>query len=302
MNYETYHIMNTKKKDFSQKKRKKNQRLMTMWGDIENNEISLPESYIIGPIDGIKTVITFRINNGTGLKEKVSKIYKVETKSSKKSPSCVSIRKTWKKFGDAANDPPGAQLITTTQSEDVFIVPIDSNQVEVNEDSINLLDKQLSCRHCHCAHFTSKCPYKAIRTFGIEDSRQGESAMSLEPYGRNFGEDRGTRDGTSLCAVEAKQEISRESSVRQSTDTLRVSNLSEETHERDLRDLFSKVGFVSRIHLNRDKVTGRSKGFGFVSYQRPEDAAIAIEKLNGFGYDHLILSVEWANRIAGKAR
>jgi hypothetical protein len=32
----------------------------------------------------------------------------------------------------------------------------------------------------------------------------------------------------------------------------------------------------------------------FVNYYRKEDAAKAIATLNGFGYDHLILSVEWA--------
>ena len=37
-----------------------------------------------------------------------------------------------------------------------------------------------------------------------------------------------------------------------------------------------------------------SQGFAFVNYYRKEDAAKAIATLNGFGYDHLILSVEWA--------
>jgi len=36
------------------------------------------------------------------------------------------------------------------------------------------------------------------------------------------------------------------------------------------------------------------QGFAFVSYVKREDAARAVQSLNGFGYDHLILSVEWA--------
>ena len=36
------------------------------------------------------------------------------------------------------------------------------------------------------------------------------------------------------------------------------------------------------------------QGFAFVSYVKREDAARAVSNLNGFGYDHLILSVEWA--------
>ena len=47
------------------------------------------------------------------------------------------------------------------------------------------------------------------------------------------------------------------------------------------------------IHLHiSDKFL--SQGFAFVNYYRKEDAAKAIATLNGFGYDHLILSVEWA--------
>ena len=39
---------------------------------------------------------------------------------------------------------------------------------------------------------------------------------------------------------------------------------------------------------------GVLKGFAFVNYHHKEDAARAIQALNGYGYDHLILSVEWA--------
>ncbi|UYV65588.1 hypothetical protein LAZ67_3004785 [Cordylochernes scorpioides] len=37
-----------------------------------------------------------------------------------------------------------------------------------------------------------------------------------------------------------------------------------------------------------------SQGFAFINYNKREDAARAIQTLNGFGYDNLILNVEWA--------
>mmetsp|Transcript_23786 Transcript_23786/g.94325 ORF Transcript_23786/g.94325 Transcript_23786/m.94325 type:complete len:85 (-) Transcript_23786:422-676(-) len=37
-----------------------------------------------------------------------------------------------------------------------------------------------------------------------------------------------------------------------------------------------------------------SRGFAFVSYVRREDAARAMAALQGHGYDHLILKIEWA--------
>lgn len=36
------------------------------------------------------------------------------------------------------------------------------------------------------------------------------------------------------------------------------------------------------------------QGFAFISFHRREDAARAIAGVSGFGYDHLILNVEWA--------
>ena len=80
------------------------------------------------------------------------------------------------------------------------------------------------------------------------------------------------------------------------TDTvaLRVSNLSENTQEGDLQDLFKPFGRIARTYLAKDKVTGECKGFAFINYYKKDDAKKAITALNGFGYDHLILNVEWA--------
>jgi translation initiation factor 3 subunit G len=73
-----------------------------------------------------------------------------------------------------------------------------------------------------------------------------------------------------------------------------VTNLSEDAKESDLSDLFRTFGPISRIYLAKDKNTGLSKGFAFINFVHREDAARAIEKLSGFGYDNLILHLEWA--------
>ncbi|KAL3986898.1 ADP-ribosylation factor-like protein 5B [Sarotherodon galilaeus] len=76
--------------------------------------------------------------------------------------------------------------------------------------------------------------------------------------------------------------------------TICVTNLSEDTRETDLQELFRPFGSISRIYLAKDKNTGQSMGFAFISFHRREDAARAIAGVSGFGYDHLILNVEWA--------
>ena len=45
--------------------------------------------------------------------------------------------------------------------------------------------------------------------------------------------------------------------------TIRVTNLSEDTRESDLQELFRPFGTIQRIYLAKDKVTGQSKVSGF---------------------------------------
>lgn len=84
--------------------------------------------------------------------------------------------------------------------------------------------------------------------------------------------------------------------VRDDSATLRVSNLSDDTSEDDLQQLFRPFGSLTRVYIAKDRNTGLSRGFAFVNYIRKEDAAMAMEKLAGYGYDHLILQIEWAQR------
>lgn len=84
------------------------------------------------------------------------------------------------------------------------------------------------------------------------------------------------------------------SPITDESATIRVTNLSEDTRESDLQELFEPFGNIQRIFLAKDKVTGQSKGFAFINFYNKKDAATAIANVSGFGYDHLILNVEWA--------
>jgi RNA recognition motif-containing protein len=59
-----------------------------------------------------------------------------------------------------------------------------------------------------------------------------------------------------------------------------VRNLSRETSEAELLDLFSEYGDVQYCKLVLDKVTGKSKGFAFVEMPRAGEARAAIKGLN----------------------
>lgn len=76
--------------------------------------------------------------------------------------------------------------------------------------------------------------------------------------------------------------------------TLRVTNISSDTRDSDLQELFRPFGPIARIYLAKDRETFESRGFAFISFHMREDAERAKAALDGHGYDHLILKLEWA--------
>jgi cold-inducible RNA-binding protein len=62
---------------------------------------------------------------------------------------------------------------------------------------------------------------------------------------------------------------------------LYVGNLSFDTTENDLQDLFSEAGAVRETVLIQDKMTGKSRGFAFVTMSTEEEAQNAAQRLNG---------------------
>ena len=60
-----------------------------------------------------------------------------------------------------------------------------------------------------------------------------------------------------------------------------VGNLSFETTENDLQDMFAAHGTVIEVNLMMDRFSGRSRGFAFVTMETKEAADAATQALNG---------------------
>ena len=73
-----------------------------------------------------------------------------------------------------------------------------------------------------------------------------------------------------------------------------VGNLSYDTSEGSLRETFERFGDVSRATVVTDRITGRSRGFGFVAMDNSDQARSAIESLNGTYLDGRPLTVNEA--------
>ena len=73
-----------------------------------------------------------------------------------------------------------------------------------------------------------------------------------------------------------------------------VGNLSFNTTENALHEAFSAHGTVVEANLMMDRMTGRSRGFAFVTYGTPEEAQKAIEAMHGAQLDGRALTVNVA--------
>jgi len=75
---------------------------------------------------------------------------------------------------------------------------------------------------------------------------------------------------------------------------LYVGGINYDTTDKGLADAFSEAGTVEEAKIIVDKMTGRSKGFGFVTMASPEEAQAAIEMWNGKELDGRTIKVDEA--------
>lgn len=73
-----------------------------------------------------------------------------------------------------------------------------------------------------------------------------------------------------------------------------VGGLSWNTDDHGLREAFERFGAVDDAKVITDRETGRSRGFGFVTFQSGEDASAAIQEMNGAELDGRNLTVNEA--------
>jgi len=276
-----------------------------MWAEEVEQEMGLPPRHETIK-DGLKTVTEYRFDDDDR-RVKVVTQYKIVNK---KVPKEVAMRKKWKKFGQAKDDPPGPNTANTTIGEEIKMQFIRSRSGElleiqrIDDDPITKLkstQNMHTCRYCKSPdHWSTQCPYKEMieehqRGLGVDGEADAMPGGTLDS--RAQVADEKMKAGTYVPpSMRSGAAAARGSSMMDRRDdfTVRVTNLPEDTTDQDLKDLFSMTGKVLRIYLAKDKQTQRCKGFAFVTYGCNEDAEKAIRTITGHRYDHLILKVEWA--------
>lgn len=78
-----------------------------------------------------------------------------------------------------------------------------------------------------------------------------------------------------------------------------INYLPQSLTDQQFHQLFEAIGPMVSAKVMRNKTNGYSFGYGFVNYQTPEDAAKAIDKLNGMPLEHKRIKVAYSRRTEG---
>ncbi|KAM9329041.1 cold-inducible RNA-binding protein [Gastrophryne carolinensis] len=81
-----------------------------------------------------------------------------------------------------------------------------------------------------------------------------------------------------------------------------VGGLSFDTDENSLEQVFCKYGQISEVVVVKDRETKRSRGFGFVTFESPDDAKDAMQAMNGKSVDGRQIRVDQAGKSSGDRR
>ncbi|RSL88820.1 Eukaryotic translation initiation factor 3 subunit G [Fusarium ambrosium] len=269
---------------------------------------SLPPQTISNK-DGTKTVITYRYNDD-GEKVKTTRRIRFITHTETVNPR-VADRKTWSKFGLSAKDPPGPAPDTTSVGENIIFRPSINWRKDAKDETADpnaqamkdkLKDKKVKCRICNGEHFTARCPYKdTMAPIGESGAGDVAAGMGDEAGAAAAAGAAGAKKGSYVPPAlrgtgGAGERMGSKFGERDDFATLRVTNVSEMAEEGELRDMFERFGRVTRVFLAKDRETGMAKGFAFISFADRGDAVKACAKMDGFGFKHLILRVEFAKK------
>ena len=262
-------------------------------------EVKLPPPQIFGPDkDGIKTIVEYKLDNGQ--KTKVTKKVRV-TKKEMRTSKGVLQRRNLSKFGEAVGLNAEQERTTMSMTEDIFLERVKTSKDNTRKDeSFDQLQ----------ALATTKA---LLRMSGISGKPDGPAFGASKAYKvpasvrRGPGERPPDEDGPGSAMGKlgsggyvppslraGASGVGETMRTRRDENSVRVTNLSEDTKEQDLVELFGPFGSISRIYIAYDRETRESRGFAFINFVRRDDAQRAINKLDGYGYDSLILRVEWA--------
>ena len=230
------------------------------------------------------------IENAHG--KKVKQVMRIKVQESQvKIPKSVEARRELPRFGIAVKDD---EAVTLLSKEYISMDhPDDALLEDANKDVTTTLREFIQRQNERAIAYESGVDIDKMNDDGTGggEAADGDGAKPKT----NVYVAPGARTGAIGIAMPGSGTPSGEAET-----TIRVSNLTKAVTEDDLRDLFEVFGRVTRVALPKmDRIEGNKtwrepRGFAYITFLSASDAAIAFDKLQGYGYDHLILRLEWS--------
>lgn len=238
-------------------------------------------------IEGDTKIVTEYKFDEEGKKVKITKTYQIVKNEVTKG---VLKRRQWRPFGKTQSEDEKREA--TNLEEEIFMQFINQKDTETAEDdpwakAMEANKSLFKCRVCMGNHATAQCP------LGTKPDDMINDMASLNLSRLNPATDKYV-PRAQLMEERGRPTNSMSMRLREDLNTIRVTNLPGEMQDSDIKDLFGPIGRISRIFLARDKYTGISRGYAFVSFEKYEHAQTAVQTFNGHGYANLILKVELA--------
>lgn len=280
------------------------------WGDDDDEE-----EYET-PVDdktGIKQKVRTTVNN-KGQKVRTTTTVRVFEKKIR-IPKRVLARRNLPKFGDALE----GNVNVTIVSRELVSIEHPDDQLDGDDDpnlggalsSFVLKQQERALEREHDIEgllnsenfdeeaFRSKLGQNKSDVAKEDDSKPTAGGKYVPPSARGGVSSSDARSGRS-AGGSGLENAFKNTSDRDHENTLRVSNLTKAVTEEDLKALFGRFGRIHRVSLPRievkegGRIVKEPRGFAYVAFVNHEDAEKAMERLQGHGYDHLILKLEWA--------
>eukprot|EP01025_Chloroclados_australasicus_P038386 TRINITY_DN3947_c0_g2_i2.p1 TRINITY_DN3947_c0_g2~~TRINITY_DN3947_c0_g2_i2.p1 ORF type:complete len:266 (+),score=39.06 TRINITY_DN3947_c0_g2_i2:116-913(+) len=252
----------------------------TRWGDVNDDEEVLPESTTVGPNDrGIITKTEYYRNNKGDAIKKTTKIQVVKAQT--KVYEVAQQRRQWPKFGQAAVTNEG---VTMQSVDDIMFER--TNLPKKDEKKEERVQAPAGTRSLAEIMAEKRRHREMLRAQGLL-SQPGAPPLDDEP---NSAAE--PKKGVYVPPSRKPGAVPQER--RDFDNSLRVSNLSDNVTDYDLKELFGKFGEIARVYVAYDRETHEHRGFAFVNFRSRMDAERAMHALDGYGYDNMILRVEMA--------
>mmetsp|Transcript_26107 Transcript_26107/g.66610 ORF Transcript_26107/g.66610 Transcript_26107/m.66610 type:complete len:307 (-) Transcript_26107:124-1044(-) len=252
---------------------------------------------------GIKTVIEYKERDGKTYK--LTKRVK-ETVLTSWTNKNIQARKHLAKFGKPAMNDDAAERRLVTRSEEEIPVELSTRQTDPaflrdeaedkwHEESLTIVENLMSQKKVWSKINLEK--HEGKDQVGMEEPTCQASRRQSDFHAGLLGSRAGDAPKSTYVPPYLRgKESDAKGKGRGFTEeqcSLRVTNLSMEAKQGDLEELFGTVGRLARVYVAKDE-WGEPRGFAFVTYYNRQDAERAIARLNGHGYDNLILQVQFA--------